>query len=128
MQILIRRLSDEDPDTKANAMYGAGLLCEKSDNVQLVTRSYNSILSKLEPVLQDGASGEGGKRLLDNAAGCVGRMIRRHPDNVPLQEVLPRLVELLPVKEDYQENAPAFRCIVQLCKLGILSMSFKTHY
>ncbi|KAF2423420.1 ARM repeat-containing protein [Tothia fuscella] len=114
MMTMIRRLSDEDPDTKANAMYGAGLLCEKSDNVQETTRNYNTILSKLEPVLQDGAAGEGGKRLLDNAAGCVGRMIRRHPDKVPLEEVLPRLVELLPVKEDYQENAPAFRCIISL--------------
>jgi hypothetical protein len=33
-----------------------------------------------------------------------------------LAEVLPRLVDLLPVKEDYQENAPAFRCIIALCK------------
>jgi hypothetical protein len=113
---LIRRLSDEDPDTKANAMYGAGLLCEKSDNEQLVKSNYNTILSKLDPVLQDADSGKESKRLLDNAAGCVGRMIRRHPGSVPLEEVLPRLLELLPVKEDYQENAPAFRCIVQLCE------------
>jgi hypothetical protein len=122
MTALVRRLTDEDPDTKANAMYGAGLLCEKSDNVQLVTGKYNTILSKLEPVLQDASSGEGSKRLLDNAAGCVGRMIRRHPGNVPLEEVLPRLIELLPVKEDYQENAPAFRCIVQLCRYSHLSL------
>jgi hypothetical protein len=113
MIALLRRLSDEDPDTKANAMYGVGLLCEKSDNVQEVTRNYNAILGKLEPVLDVGSTAN--KRMLDNAAGCVSRMIKRHPQNVPLQEVLPRLVELLPVKEDYQENAPAFQCIVQLC-------------
>jgi hypothetical protein len=115
MMALTRRLSDSDPDTKANAMYGVGLLCEKSDNEQLVKSNYNTILAKLEPVLQDAGSGKESKRLLDNAAGCVGRMIRRHPGSVPLEEVLPRLIELLPVKEDYQENAPAFRCIVQLC-------------
>jgi hypothetical protein len=115
LTVLMRRLGDEDPDTKANAMYGVGLLCEKSDNVSLITRNYNAILGKLEPVLDEGATAS--NRMLDNAAGCVARMIQRHPNNVPLAEVLPRLVDLLPVKEDYQENAPAFRCIIALCKL-----------
>lgn len=114
LTVLMRRLGDEDPDTKANAMYGVGLLCEKSENVPLITRNYNAILGKLEPVLDEGATAS--NRMLDNAAGCVARMIQRHPDNVPLSEVLPRLVDLLPVKEDYQENAPAFRCIIALCK------------
>jgi len=112
MTVLLRRLGDEDPDTKANAMYGVGLLCEKSEDVRLVTRNYNAILAKLEPVLDEGATAS--NRMLDNAAGCVSRMIRRHPQNVPLAEVLPRLVDLLPVKEDYQENAPSFQCVVKL--------------
>ena len=38
-------------------------------------------------------------------------------DAVPLAEVLPALLGILPVKEDYEENTPAFEAIVQLCKL-----------
>lgn len=111
---LLRRLSDEDPDTKANAMYAIGMLCEKSDDVTKIRGSYNTILGKLEPVLDSGSTSS--TRVLDNAAGCVSRMIKRHPDAVPLAEVLPALLEILPVKEDYEENGPAFEAIVQLCK------------
>ncbi|TLD26087.1 ARM repeat-containing protein [Venturia nashicola] len=112
LTVLMKRLGDEDPDTKANAMYGTGLLCEKSENALLITRNYNAIFAKLEPVLDEGTTAN--HRMLDNAAGCVARMIQAHPDNVPLSDVLPRLIDLLPVKEDYQENAPAFRCIIAL--------------
>jgi hypothetical protein len=124
LTVLLKRLSDEDPDTKANAMYAIGVLCEKSDDVAKIKSQYNLILGKLEPTLDPGATAS--TRVLDNAAGCVSRMIKRHPDAVPLPEVLPALLKILPVKEDYEENAPAFSAIVQLCKLcctTVLSMS-----
>ncbi|KAF2396887.1 ARM repeat-containing protein [Trichodelitschia bisporula] len=111
MRVLTRRIGDEDMDTKINAIYGIGLLCEKSDDTAEITKNYPSILTQLEPFL---TSDTPNKRLLDNSAGCVSRMIKKHPQNVPLQEVLPRLVELLPAKEDFAENNPAFQCIVSL--------------
>jgi importin-4 len=43
-------------------------------------------------------------------------MISKHPDKVPLQEVLPKLVELLPLKDDFEENMPVYDVIVKLCK------------
>lgn len=112
MKLLLHRMSDEDPDTKSNAVYGVGLLCEKSNNEREVLKNYNTILGKLEPLLH----GHQQARLLDNSAGCVSRMVLRHPSHVPVQEVLPRLVRLLPLREDYAENKPIFRMIVQLCK------------
>jgi hypothetical protein len=112
MKILLHRLSDEDADTKANAAYGAGLLCEKSADDALVRRNYGPILGKLEPMLHD----QQNPRVLSNAAGCVARMISKHPDKVPLQEVLPKLVELLPLKDDFEENMPVYDVIVKLCK------------
>ena len=57
-------------------------------------------------------------RLLDNAAGCVSRMIKKSPQNVPLEDVLPRLVEILPLKEDYDENEPVYDMIVTLYQQG----------
>ena len=118
MHILLKRLSDEDPETKSNAAFGVGLLCEKSTDAKQILSNYNTILSKLEPLLDvsssASASGDSHSRLLDNAAGCVARMIRKSPENVPLEEVLPRLVETLPLKEDYDENEPVFEMIVAL--------------
>jgi len=90
--------------------YGLGLLCEKSNNEQEILKSYMNIFQKLEPLLDD----QGQARLLDNTAGCVSRMISRHPNNIPISEVLPRLVQLLPLREDYEENKPIFKMVVQL--------------
>ncbi|KAK4999312.1 hypothetical protein LTR66_001636 [Elasticomyces elasticus] len=110
MKVLLRRLGDEDPEVRSNAAYGVGLLCEKSNDEKEVLSNYNVILGKLEPLLHEGQVA----RLLDNSAGCVARMIKKHPDRVPVQEVLPRLVELLPLREDWEENEAVFGMIVAL--------------
>ena len=118
MRVFLKRLSDEDPETKSNAAFGAGLLCEKSTDAKEVLSSYETILGKLEPLLDASTSNSGADdshtRLLDNAAGCVSRMIKKSPQHVPLEDVLPRLVEILPLKEDYDENEPVFEMIVSL--------------
>jgi importin-4 len=108
LKVLLHRLSDEDPDTKSNAAYGTGLLITHSTNSAAYLPSYNQILSKLEPLLSIEQS-------TDNAAGCVSRMIMAHPERVPISEVMPALVKLLPLKKDYLENKPIYECIVGLC-------------
>ncbi|KAK3705734.1 hypothetical protein LTR37_013177 [Vermiconidia calcicola] len=119
MRVFLKRLSDEDPETKSNAAFGTGLLCEKSTDAKEVLSNYGAILGKLEPLLDGSSSGVAGTddpraRLLDNAAGCVSRMIKKSPQHVPLEDVLPRLIEILPLKEDYDENGPVYDMIVFL--------------
>ena len=118
LAMFIKRLGDEDPEVKSNACFGTGMLCEKSTDAKEVLSNYGVIFGKLEPLL-DASTAIAGKddphaRLLDNAAGCVGRMINKAPQSVPLEEVLPRLVDILPLKEDFDENEPVFACIVSL--------------
>jgi hypothetical protein len=110
LKLLLHRLSDEDPETKSNAVYGIGLLCEKTNNDDEIVKALPTIFSKIEPLLdaQDQA------RLLDNTAGCVSRFLAKHPEKLPIAEVLPRLVNLLPLREDYEENKPVFGMIVKL--------------
>lgn len=110
LKLLLHRLSDEDPETKSNAVYGIGLLCEKTTNDAEILKSLPSIFSKLEPLLD----AQNQARLLDNTAGCVSRFISKHTDKIPIPEVLPRLVQLLPLREDYEENKPVFSMIVKL--------------
>lgn len=116
MRVFMKRLTDEDPETKSNAAFATGLLCLHSTDAKEVLGNYNTILATLEPLLQKQSAtpSEHEARLLDNAAGCVSRMIKKAPQNVPLEEVLPRLVELLPLKEDFRENEPVFDMIVSL--------------
>jgi importin-4 len=111
MTILLKRLSDEDAQTKSNAAYAIGRLVEKSDDANTVVKAYPQIMQKLENML-----GINEARCMDNAAGCVSRLILKHRDGVPVEDVLPALVNsgVLPLTEDYQENEPVWTMIVQL--------------
>ena len=111
MNVLLKRLSDEDAQTKSNAAYAVGRLVEKSNDDATVLKAYPQILQKLETILHITEA-----RCTDNAAGCVSRLIIKHKDKVPVSQVLPALVDsgILPLKEDYQENEPVWTMIVQL--------------
>lgn len=111
LQLLLRRLSDVDPQTKSNAAYAVGRLVEFSEADAEIVKEYPTILSKLEPCLEQQTS-----RLPDNTTGCLSRMILKHRDQVPIGEVLPAIVKILPLKNDYEENDPLYRMISQLCK------------
>ncbi|KAH3012877.1 hypothetical protein KXV73_005462 [Aspergillus fumigatus] len=43
-------------------------------------------------------------------------MILKHREAIPLKDVLPVLVSILPLKNDYEENEPLYRMICQLYK------------
>ena len=111
LKLLLHRLGDENPEVKANAAFAIGLLVEHSNKDNEIKKAYGEIFAKLEPLL-----GKEQSRELDNAAGCVARMISKHPDRVPLPDVIPSLISILPLKEDYEENTPVWQMILKLCK------------
>jgi len=111
---LLKRLSDTDMETKSNAAYAVGQLISSSTDSGTYLAQYETILGKLETMLR-----MQGARIKDNAAGCLSRMIMAHPERVPIPSVLPALVDLLPLQDDYEENAPVYECIYKLCKLGL---------
>ncbi|KAK0702008.1 armadillo-type protein [Lasiosphaeria miniovina] len=109
LNLLPKRLSDTDNETKSNAAYATGQLILNSTDSNTYLPQYENILRKLEPMLQIQEA-----RIKDNAAGCICRMIMAYPDRVPISEVLPALVGLLPLKEDFEENSPLYECIFKL--------------
>ncbi|KAK3303754.1 armadillo-type protein [Chaetomium strumarium] len=109
LKLLLKRLSDPDLETKSNAAYATGQLILNSTDTNTYLPHYGTILQKLEPMLQIQEA-----RIKDNAAGCLTRMIMAHPDQIPLGDVLPALVGLLPLKDDYEENSPVYECILKL--------------
>lgn len=111
LKLLLHRMSDEDSETKSNAAYAVGVLQQHSQNEQEILKNFPTILNKLEPLLRTDEA-----RCKDNAAGCVSRMILKHPSNIPIPQVLPALIEILPLREDFEENEPVYEMIVQLCK------------
>ncbi|KAJ6261178.1 Importin-4 [Drechslerella dactyloides] len=112
MQVLIRRLGDENFEVKSNSAYGIGLLCFYSQDKTEVTKHYNTIFSKLEILFETQKH-----RGRDNACGCVARMIMANIDAIPdLGQVLDVLIGVLPLQEDYEENEPIYTMFVQLYK------------
>jgi len=111
LNLLLKRLSDTDLETRSNAAYATGQLILNSTDSNTYLPHFETILRKLEPMLQIQEA-----RIKDNAAGCVCRMIMAHPEHVPIGDVLPALVGLLPLKEDYEENSPVYKCILKLCE------------
>jgi hypothetical protein len=109
LKLLLHRLTDEDDETKSNAAYAIGLLVYHSTDSDTYLPAFKEILRKLEPLLHTKVA-----RTLDNASGCVCRMIMAHQDQVPVDDILPVLVGLLPLKEDYEENKPIYECITGL--------------
>ncbi|KAK7735508.1 hypothetical protein SLS63_003978 [Diaporthe eres] len=109
LKLLLKRLTDPDPETKSNAAYATGQLVYHSTDANTYLPSYTDILSKLEPMLSIDHA-----RLKDNATGCVCRMIISHPERMPIADVLPVLVGLLPLKEDFEENNPVYECLYKL--------------
>lgn len=120
---LLHRLSDEDQETKSNTAYAIGQLVYHSEDEAAYLPSFAQILRNLEPLLQIQA-----QRLQDNAAGCLCRMILANPNQVPIPEVLPALVDLLPLKEDYEENKPVYQCLHKLCTSRPMSASHPLEY
>ncbi|KAI4129907.1 MAG: hypothetical protein LQ338_001992 [Usnochroma carphineum] len=112
-KVLMHRLNDEDAEAKSNAVFAVGLLVANSGDEKEVGRHFNTVLARLEPML-----GEEGARLRDNAAGCVARMVMRYQGKVPLGAVVPALVDVLPLKEDFEENEPVWECVVRLYSAG----------
>lgn len=110
LKLLLHRLGDEDTQTRSNAAYAVGRLVERSNADAEIVKAFPSIFGHLESCLQMNVS-----RLQDNATGCVSRMILRHPQHVPTKDVLPALVNILPLKNDFEENDPLYRMICQMC-------------
>ena len=110
LQIILRRLTDEEFQTRSNACYAMGRLVEKSSADQEIISAFPSILEKLDACLPIKEA-----RLPDNAAGCLARMILKHRNSIPTTDVLPAIVGVLPLTKDYDENDPVYRMICQMC-------------
>lgn len=113
LELFYKALLDEDVEVQSNAAFAVGLLIEHS-TVDL-SPQYMHLLQALRPFFDlptDAATQRVTAR--DNAAGAVARMIVRSPNVVPLDQVLPILFSALPLRNDFLENRPVFRCLFYL--------------
>lgn len=113
-------LNDPDENVKRNAAFCAGVCCEHLG--ERIAGDYPAILQALSPLFSinvaDGVGAESQAACVDNAAAAVARMIMAGPNHVPLAQVLPAMLAVLPLKTDMTENETVYKCI-----LGLLQMN-----
>mmetsp|Transcript_17104 Transcript_17104/g.39311 ORF Transcript_17104/g.39311 Transcript_17104/m.39311 type:complete len:1066 (+) Transcript_17104:110-3307(+) len=110
-------LGDPSEEVRRNAAFCAGICCEVLK--ERVVADYPQILQGLEPLFgMDGSAGEAASACVDNAAACVARMIMASPTSVPMPQVLPAMLRLLPLKTDMTENETVYKCLLGLIQMG----------
>ncbi|KAI0793650.1 ARM repeat-containing protein [Fomes fomentarius] len=113
MELFFSALSDSEPEVQCNAAFASGLLIEHSTFD--LSPQYLQILAALRPIFvvtPDAPTAKFNAR--DNAVGAVARMIVKNTAAVPLDQVLPVLLDALPLRNDFLENRPVFRAIFHL--------------
>mmetsp|Transcript_37175 Transcript_37175/g.54715 ORF Transcript_37175/g.54715 Transcript_37175/m.54715 type:complete len:1080 (-) Transcript_37175:170-3409(-) len=110
-------LADEDDNVKRNAAFTAGVCCEGLG--ASVANQYPQLLQALSPLFSiDSSVSDSSAACVDNAAAAVSRMIMATPGSVPMPQVLPALLQSLPLKNDMTENETVYKCL-----LGLLQMN-----
>lgn len=110
-------LADPDDNVKRNSAFCAGVCCEGLG--ERVAGQYPALLQAISPLFGiDPSGGDSSAAAVDNAAAGVSRMIMSSPGNVPMAQVLPALLKVLPLKNDMTENETVYKCL-----LGLLQMN-----
>lgn len=113
LELFYQALSDDEPEVHSNAAFAVGVLVEHSA-VDL-SPQYLHLLAALRPLFEVPSDAPTAKlNARDNAAGAVSRMILKNSDAIPLDQVLPVIVGILPLKNDFLENRPVFRALFHL--------------
>ncbi|XP_044490164.1 importin-4 [Mangifera indica] len=109
MPLVLKELASSEATNRRNAAFCAGELCKNGGELSL--KYYGDILRGLYPLFGDS---EPDDAVRDNAAGAVARMIIVHPQSVPLNQVLPVFLKVLPLKEDREESMAVYSCVSSL--------------
>ncbi|KAK0556623.1 hypothetical protein OC846_001068 [Tilletia horrida] len=113
LPILSRAIADEAAQVRQNAAFASGLLIEYSE--QDLTPHFPALLTALQPNLVKSENDSEELQIArDNACGCLGRMIIRRPEHVPIDQALPILFSALPLQQDYAEWAPVLTALISL--------------
>ncbi|XP_048317794.2 uncharacterized protein LOC107427857 [Ziziphus jujuba] len=109
MPLVLKELGSSDATNRRNAAFCVGELCRNGGDGTL--KYYGDILRGLYPLFGES---EPDNAVRDNAAGAVARMIMVHPESVPLNQVLPVFLKVLPLKEDHEESMAVYTCVSTL--------------
>lgn len=112
-ELFMQALRDEEAEVNSNAAFAIRMLEEQS-GVDL-SSPYLTVLGAFHPLFSLPSEAHSAKiTARDNVAGAVVQMMTRKSDGINYNRVLPVFLQVLPLQNNYLENAPVFRCISYL--------------
>ncbi|ESN91050.1 hypothetical protein HELRODRAFT_104231 [Helobdella robusta] len=106
--VMMSSMKDDDDEVRNNAVFGLGVLA--ANGGQNITSHYHEILKGLS----DAMVKETDRRVVDNICGALARMITSNCSLVPLDQVLPTIINHLPLQEDLEEHITVFQSFASL--------------
>ncbi|XVE91917.1 hypothetical protein REPUB_Repub01dG0052500 [Reevesia pubescens] len=122
MPLVLKELSSSSATNRRNAAFCAGELAKNGGESTL--KYYNDILRGLYPLFGES---EPDDAVRDNAAGAIARMVMVHPQSIPLNQVLPVFLRVLPLKEDHEESMAVYNCVSMLVLSSNPQVFFSLH-
>ncbi|KAB5586574.1 hypothetical protein PHYPO_G00003290 [Pangasianodon hypophthalmus] len=108
LPVLVAGVKDSDAEVRNNSVFGLGALAQAAGPI--ISSDYPMMLSLFSNLLVK----ESDRRVIDNLCAALCRMIMSHMEGVPLEQVLPALLDRLPLKEDLEENKTVYSCLAFL--------------
>ncbi|XP_066539895.1 importin-4 isoform X2 [Hoplias malabaricus] len=108
LPVFVAGVKDSDAEVRNNSVYGLGVLTQAAGPI--VSNDYPMMLSLFSNLLAK----ESDRRVIDNLCAALCRMIMSHTEGVPLEQVLPALLDRLPLQEDKEENKTIYNCLAFL--------------
>ncbi|XP_060081049.1 importin-4-like [Ylistrum balloti] len=106
--LFMKMVKDEDEEVSSNSIFAVGVLIATSG--EKLFSQYPDILKCLFEALSKGDS----PRLHDNICAATCRMIMTNKAGVPMSQVVPVVMQCLPLKEDFEENETVYKCLIEL--------------
>ncbi|KAM0786714.1 hypothetical protein ACM66B_002156 [Microbotryomycetes sp. NB124-2] len=110
--LFLRALSDPEAEVRSNAAFAMGSLLWHTQAD--LSAQYLTVLSALHPFFVGELSSSSAENARDNACGAVARMLLKRSDALPMDQVVPVLLQALPLRRDFAESEMTFNAIFSL--------------
>eukprot|EP00668_Euglena_longa_P038534 GGOE01049556.1.p1 GENE.GGOE01049556.1~~GGOE01049556.1.p1 ORF type:complete len:1106 (+),score=420.14 GGOE01049556.1:58-3318(+) len=107
--VMLQMLRSDDGGVRSSAAYGVGVMCQHCP--LQATPHFAAALQGLQPLLDVVANPA---MCVDNACAALARMLGANLEACHFDHVFPALLDHLPLRQDWQENATVYGTICSL--------------
>eukprot|EP01117_Protostelium_nocturnum_P017824 TRINITY_DN7326_c0_g1_i1.p1 TRINITY_DN7326_c0_g1~~TRINITY_DN7326_c0_g1_i1.p1 ORF type:complete len:1027 (-),score=371.02 TRINITY_DN7326_c0_g1_i1:121-3201(-) len=113
IEFALKGMTDQNPESRSNSAFLCGILLQHGGIAAY--QYYQPALNQIAVLFQDPS---GLPNIQDNACAALARMIDTGAQLIPLETVIPALLEKIPLRIDMLENKTVYGCLLKLAQSG----------